>query len=69
MVFKENKMLCELEEGSLMGALKFNSILPWEIDGDITLHQDNFTAFGEKITELAKQQGYTLVSMPVSITE
>lgn len=44
-----------------MGALKFNSILPWEIDGDITLHVNNFTAFGDRVTSSAKEQGYKLV--------
>ena len=33
----ERKILFELDHGSLLGGVKFNGLLPYDIDGDITL--------------------------------
>ena len=55
-------MLCELQEGSLLGALKFKSFLPWELDAASALHRKNYTAFAEKVLPYFINQGYKTVS-------
>ena len=30
--------ICELQEGTLLGAVKFGTILPWERDADVMVH-------------------------------
>ena len=55
-------MLCELQEGSLLGALKFKSFLPWELDADIALNRKNYTALAEKVLPYLVNQGYKTVS-------
>jgi len=45
---QEGGFLCKLQAGTLLGAVKFNSVLPWELDADIIIHCNNFTAFGAK---------------------
>lgn len=54
-------MLCALQDGTLMGAVKFNSILPWELDGDLTLHKHNFSAFPVEFGPLARKHNYKVV--------
>ncbi|XP_067947171.1 uncharacterized protein [Watersipora subatra] len=56
---KEAGCLCELQEGTLLGAVKFNGILPWERDADVTFHSSNFTAIG-KLSEKFRTAGYSL---------
>lgn len=58
-------MLCELQEGSLLGALKFNGLLPWELDADLALHSNNYTSFAEKVIPYFKSLGYTSVSFDI----
>ncbi len=41
------------------GAVKFNGILPWDIDGDVSFVSANFTAIN-KLKEKVKNAGYTL---------
>lgn len=41
------------------GAVKFNGILPWDIDGDLAFVSANFTTI-EKLKDKVKQAGYTL---------
>ena len=36
---------CELQEGTALGAVKFNKILPWERDADIAFLSANYSAF------------------------
>lgn len=59
-------MLCELQEGTLLGALKFGSSLPWEVDADITLHANNFTAFAELLFPYFAEKGFSHVSIKSS---
>ena len=37
-------IICELQEGTLLGATKFGKVLPWERDGDITVLSSNFSS-------------------------
>ena len=39
---KEYEIVCELEEGTLLGVMKFNHILPWERDADISFLSSEF---------------------------
>ena len=49
---------CQVDSGTAMGALKFNGILPWELDADILYIPDNRTSFWYHKDEFAKL-GYT----------
>ena len=42
---EEENIICELQEGTVLGAMKFNKVLPWERDADITFLSDNYSAF------------------------
>ncbi|XP_068202508.1 uncharacterized protein [Palaemon carinicauda] len=52
-------LLCELQEGTLMGAVKTGGVMPWEKDADITFHTNNFTALGE-LRDVFERAGYSL---------
>ena len=55
-----------MQEGTLLGAVKFNGILPWERDGDVTFHTNNFTAIASLAGKF-RGAGYTLSKNNVSI--
>ena len=46
--------LCQLQEGTLLGAVKLGSILPWERDGDIMVLSDHFSRL---LKQLDKDMG------------
>jgi len=52
-------LFCELQEGTLLGAVKFNKVLPWERDADITFLTANYTAF-KKLRSKFSAAGYSL---------
>ena len=52
-----NGIICEISDGTLVGAVKFGKILPWDIDGDLTFLSANFTAL-HGIRYKAKDAGY-----------
>ncbi|XP_032226808.2 uncharacterized protein LOC5502641 [Nematostella vectensis] len=52
-------LFCELQEGTLLGAVKLNKVLPWERDADITFLTANYTAF-KKLGPKFKEQGYSI---------
>ncbi|XP_066955568.1 LOW QUALITY PROTEIN: uncharacterized protein [Macrobrachium rosenbergii] len=52
-------LLCELQEGTLMGAVKTGGVMPWEKDADITFHTNNFTALGQ-LKDVFERAGYSL---------
>ena len=54
-----NGIICELTDGTVVGAVKFGKILPWDIDGDLTFLSANFTAL-LGIRHKAKEAGYRL---------
>ena len=43
-ICKKYHIICELQEGTLLGSTKFGKVLPWERDGDITVLSSNFSA-------------------------
>ena len=55
----DNEIICELQEGTLLGAVKFQKVLPWERDADISFLTKHF----EKIKILDgefRKKGYIL---------
>ncbi|XP_068743344.1 uncharacterized protein [Montipora capricornis] len=52
-------LFCELQEGTLLGAVKFSKVLPWERDADITFLTGNYTAF-KQLRSKFEAAGYTL---------
>ena len=55
-------LLCQINGGTTLGALKFGGILPWELDADLIVHIDNATAYKDSVLTAAKNQGYEVVS-------
>ncbi|KAL4229673.1 hypothetical protein ACF0H5_010061 [Mactra antiquata] len=51
-VCEENGMFCELQEGTALGAVKFEKTLPWEMDADLTFLTANFSEFNKIIPKL-----------------
>jgi len=43
--FGKNNTTCELQEGTLLGAVKLNKVLPWERDADITFVTADFQSW------------------------
>ena len=56
---RENNILCVTNAGTTVGALKLNSVLPWEKDADILYYSKNTSAVKNLIT-LFQKGGYTL---------
>ncbi|XP_063862820.1 uncharacterized protein LOC135102068 [Scylla paramamosain] len=54
-----HNLLCELQEGSLLGALKVGGVMPWERDADLTFHTKNYTAL-EALKDVFERAGYSL---------
>lgn len=51
--------LCEVQEGTLLGAVKFDKVLPWERDADIAFHSSNFTSL-KFLASKFKNYGYVM---------
>lgn len=57
----ERKILFELDHGSLLGGVKFNGLLPYDIDGDITLVTKQIDIFSkDEIKELFRSNGFSI---------
>ncbi|XP_020605018.1 uncharacterized protein LOC110043858 [Orbicella faveolata] len=54
-----NNITCELQEGTLLGAVKLNKVLPWERDADITFLTADFPKL-VKIKDVFTRQGYVI---------
>ena len=54
---EEYKIRCELQEGTLIGAVKFNNILPWERDADITVLSEHFNKL-KSLGHIFQANGY-----------
>lgn len=55
----ENNLRIELDTGSVLGAVKFQGIIPWDIDADISYCSFNHT-FLEQSKELFAKSGFKL---------
>lgn len=54
-----NNITCELQEGTLLGAVKLNKVLPWERDADITFLTADFPKL-VKMKDAFTRQGYVI---------
>lgn len=54
---ERHRILCELQEGTLLGAVKLNKVLPWERDSDITFLTADYQKLKD-IEDVFTQQGY-----------
>lgn len=55
----QNAIRCEVVDGTLMGAVKFNNILPWERDADIAVLSADFNKF-IKLKPVFEKKGYQM---------
>ena len=55
----KNNASCELQEGTLLGAIKLNKVLPWERDADITFLTADFPKL-VKIKDVFIRKGYAV---------
>ncbi|XP_040576802.1 uncharacterized protein [Lepeophtheirus salmonis] len=56
----------ELNSGSLLGAVKLNNFIPWDIDGDIYIKTDHIVKFfdyGGSARKILERNGFTLTSI------
>lgn len=51
---------CELQEGSVLGAVKFGGILPWERDADVSVLSKDFYSF-QNLSFAFQKAGYEVV--------
>ncbi|XP_062503539.1 uncharacterized protein LOC134180399 [Corticium candelabrum] len=56
-------IICELQEGTLLGAVKFQGVLPWERDADITFLSGNYSAL-KNLSEYFASNGFSLHDSP-----
>ena len=53
----------ELDAGSVLGGVKFNGLLPWDLDGDLMVLTSDIGTFGKKETiDYFQKRGYTFTS-------
>ncbi len=50
--------MSELDSGTLLGAVKFSSSLPWEIDGDLTYFCEDHERLKIVLESLYRKYGY-----------
>ncbi|XP_064625523.1 uncharacterized protein LOC135486572 isoform X2 [Lineus longissimus] len=50
----ESGIICEIDTGTGLGAVKFEKALPWEVDADIMFLSANYTAFCKLKTKFEK---------------
>ena len=56
-----HNMTFELDTGSVLGGVKFNGLLPWDLDGDFIMLSSDMTIFGKNETiEHFRNNGYSL---------
>ena len=46
------KAVCQLSEGTLLGAVKTGSILPWDLDADVVVGSDGFDKVLEEVEKV-----------------
>lgn len=55
----KHNITCEVEEGTLMGIVKFNNVLPWERDADITFLSHQFPLI-KRLKDFISKRGFRL---------
>jgi len=57
----EKNIAFELDTGSALGGVKFNGLIPWDIDGDLIALTSDIEIFGRnETTDYFRKNGYTL---------
>eukprot|EP00112_Aurelia_sp_Birch-Aquarium-sp1_P024757 Seg797.3 transcript_id=Seg797.3/GoldUCD/mRNA.D3Y31 product="Fukutin-related protein" protein_id=Seg797.3/GoldUCD/D3Y31 len=56
---EDNDIICELQEGTLLGALKFQKVLPWERDADISFLTKHFGKL-KMLDGVFEKEGYKM---------
>ena len=63
----EHNLTFELDSGSVLGSVKFNGLLPWDLDGDVTLLSSDMAIFGKKETvEHFQRNGFELTKFKLT---
>ena len=58
-------LVCETTDGTMLGTVKFEGSLPWEVDGDVEILKKDLPAFEEKIYPLLRKLNYKIVSLVI----
>ena len=58
-ICRDSNLICHLNAGTLLGALKFGTILPWERDADVFFPRENHTAI-RSLKSQFENAGYDL---------
>jgi len=63
----EHNITFELDSGSVLGGVKLNGLLPWDLDGDLSLLSSDVAIFGKKETvEHFRKNGLTLTKFKLT---
>ena len=63
----EHNITFELDSGSVLGSVKFNGLLPWDLDGDLFLLSSDVAIFGKKETvEHFRRNGFELTEFKLT---
>ena len=63
----EHNITFELDSGSVLGSVKFNGLLPWDLDGDLSLLSSDVAIFGKKETvEHFRRNGFELTKFKLT---
>ncbi|XP_067937840.1 uncharacterized protein [Watersipora subatra] len=59
---EEAGLQCEVTDGTILGTLKFETSLPWEIDADIEIEANNVSTFNSRVASKLKSLGYSVAA-------
>ncbi|CAC5410816.1 FKRP [Mytilus coruscus] len=65
---EEFNIICEADGGTVLGAVKFNKVLPWEKDADFTFLTSNFTSLKQLEPIIARKYRVKTRERPRRIT-
>ncbi|XP_052098683.1 uncharacterized protein LOC127733355 [Mytilus californianus] len=57
---EEFNIICEADGGTVLGAVKFNKVLPWEKDADVRFLSSNFTSLKQLGPFIARKYNVTI---------
>ena len=63
----QHNITFELDSGSVLGVVKFNGLLPWDLDGDLSILSSDVAIFGKKETvEHFQRNGFELTKFKLT---